>query len=941
MYQDQTQVATASSRLLAFPISLIPALVTIASGWPLLGLAAWPLAATVAVGCLGASLLAPRMGTVWVWFSAMGVGAVFKVRLSQLGAAQAGQADLSSTVMWLAIASATLVVAMVVMPRLQRGITAPIAVWWAFALAAVSFLVRGVAPWVLSRIATCINGQDARICGNTASGQIKVGVSVQAGSFALPLAVVSLALLVWWLRPEPGRTLLGTLKDRVSTEKLQALLAVVLLLAYVYSLRSDMGHLALFAIAALVVPFGVIGVKPLRLPWKIVLGLVAVAGLAYAISDFQQFATQPLTGEQAEAAAADPCAPDRVQGGRIEQWAYSGLISCQLHRGIQAASAAGLLGRGLGWNPLVQHVPVNSSDLIIDSILGDWGVLGTGILLVVLLVAFGRLLARIPTGNPIAAAAVGLNVMLAASLIWSALYATSIAPFSGISAAFIVLDGAAVTSSALIAGMGEGLGAGPRHPTYAAHLATAGAIIVAIGLVAWCGITPTTLIGQVEPRLAPKGKILARDGQVLAEGTGIGGTGFVREYPQGDAYASAVGRLLSDGSAYGLESTEGPLLACGGDPGWVASGLAKIRPPDCVPTDIISSLDPAWMTAVEKGLKGQRGGAYVIDAQTGEILVEYSTDMDGYYDAPTGQDVTAYESWADQKAAGPGSTMKMFTAAAALDFGVSFANRPLTKFTPGGELIQNAGEATGSASDLDTAMAESINTVFAAVAVDMMDGTPEANYLDYLKEHFGFDSAYGMTTGLRVDCGAGQCWPVYGDADGTQLATEAMIARTGIGLEGVRATPRGVANAVASLVQSAAGERLPLPHLDTGYCTNGAYMPLDQGYSSLKPVDAKTAKRVLKAMDAVVTRGTMESLKAEAKRLKLDVVGKSGTATGQPKSLSSTGNVRWATVVVDSRYVATVEVTDAPDRGANMAIAAFQKGLLKAMSQAPADPTGC
>lgn len=314
-------------------------------------------------------------------------------------------------------------------------------------------------------------------------------------------------------------------------------------------------------------------------------------------------------------------------------------------------------------------------------------------------------------------------------------------------------------------------------------------------------------------RWPPRARILDRDGEVLARGSGE-----ERSYPQGTLAGSTIGHLgrLSQGSArrragdlvgasgleLGLEErlagTPGArlLIVAGGKPvravGEVAPRPAK---------DVRVTLDVDVQRAAEAAFGTTVGGAVVLDPRTGDLLAVVSS---GAFD-PNNHVGASGISPFNRALSGlypPGSSMKVVTAAAALDTGTV---TPATRLTGPREYkgVRNFESGEFGTIDFATATQHSVNTAYAQVAEKL-----GPRRLTRYAERFGFNRVPAMplpaarsSFPFPADLGD-LMWSSIGQAQvlatPLQMATVAATVANG----GVRMEPRVV------LDEPARGERV-------------------------------------------------------------------------------------------------------------------------------------
>lgn len=381
-------------------------------------------------------------------------------------------------------------------------------------------------------------------------------------------------------------------------------------------------------------------------------------------------------------------------------------------------------------------------------------------------------------------------------------------------------------------------------------------IPVADGGVAWAEnlVFPGLDEGQsLERKTKPpeRAPILAADGSALAEGpadarvtNGAGGivTGELGEPNEEQAKRMEVAGFPEGAPAgtSGLELAFDAQLA--GTPGGkllaVADGsqtvLAQSKPKQGEP--LKTTIDPGLQQLAADALGGQYGGVAVLDAKTGEVR------------ALAGIAFSAPQP--------PGSTMKIVTAAAALeegkvDLGSTFD--PVSTTIVGGREIRNSNEEI-CGGNLVESFAESCNTVFAPIGVEL-----GADRLIEAAEKFGFNSP----PSLYNDDALAETKPPESTIP-TDLGSDIDVGVSAIGQGQVLATPL----AMASVAQAIANNGVRSP---TAIVKDKALGP-SQG--PVEVVSPGTADKMRKLMIEVVNSGTGVAAAIPQGQ----VAGKTGTA---------------------------------------------------------------
>ena len=307
-----------------------------------------------------------------------------------------------------------------------------------------------------------------------------------------------------------------------------------------------------------------------------------------------------------------------------------------------------------------------------------------------------------------------------------------------------------------------------------------------------------------------RGRILSSDGEVIADSKRKGkgdSLRYVRTYPQGSLFGNPVGySFLTQGSS-GLERAEESTLT--GDQNEFISLLDQVRGQAQEGSDIVTTLDAGAQRIATDQLAGQAspGAVVAIEPQTGAVRVMASTPGYDPNTVPTKLDELNSDEVgsplvdrATQSTYPPGSTMKVVTAAAALDSGEFTPDSVLSGASPqvfsGVELANAGGEQFGDI-DMRIALTNSVNTYWAQVGETL---GPET-LLEYMRR-FGFekDPQVELPDFQKAPSG------VYAaKKDGSRQLTDSGfdIARVAIGQGGAEgqllATPMQMAEVAATV----------------------------------------------------------------------------------------------------------------------------------------------
>ncbi len=239
-----------------------------------------------------------------------------------------------------------------------------------------------------------------------------------------------------------------------------------------------------------------------------------------------------------------------------------------------------------------------------------------------------------------------------------------------------------------------------------------------------------------------RGRVLARDGQVLARSVeGRGGT-FSRRYPLGELFAHPVGYSFIDISRYELEQERNDELT--GERDDVGSIVDQLSGREREGDDVRTTLDVDAQRIAFGALGDQRGSVVAMEPQTGRIRVMASNPSydpnalrrSGAFKELSGAANSPLLNRATVGRYPPGSTFKVLTAVAAIDSGEFSENSVVDGSSPktiSGAPLENFSNADYGPIPLTLALTKSVNTVWAQVGVDVGGATMQ-RYM----ERFGF-----------------------------------------------------------------------------------------------------------------------------------------------------------------------------------------------------------
>jgi peptidoglycan glycosyltransferase len=367
--------------------------------------------------------------------------------------------------------------------------------------------------------------------------------------------------------------------------------------------------------------------------------------------------------------------------------------------------------------------------------------------------------------------------------------------------------------------------------------------------------------------LAPyRGTIIARDGTILARSTAHG-----RVYPLGAALAHTIGYASERYGTAGLEAAFDAELAprpLGNDPLAQIEALVLHRAPVLARpgATVVTTIDPEVERALGAALSDYpRAAGVALDPRTGEILAISSVPsfdperIDTDFATVRSEESSPLLDRALDGLYTPGSTFKVFVAAAALAAGVVTMDSTFhdSGALPVGNFVvhDNEGEATGT-QDLTGAFALSSNTDFAQIALSL--GVDR-----------WYDAAAAWKFGEPLDIGI----PVARDRlPRRESVIPSILAQLGFGQADLLVTPLRMALVTATI---AAGGTEPRPVLVRGLHRDGRDEPVPIEAPLASPISSDVASDVTAMMVAVVKHGTGTA----AALPNAQVAGKTGTAT--------------------------------------------------------------
>jgi peptidoglycan glycosyltransferase len=373
-----------------------------------------------------------------------------------------------------------------------------------------------------------------------------------------------------------------------------------------------------------------------------------------------------------------------------------------------------------------------------------------------------------------------------------------------------------------------------------------------------------------------RGTIRSADGRVLARSVRRPGDIFTRRYPTADLLAHAVGYSYTTIGRAGLERSRNDELI--GRRTELVTALESILGRSNEGDDVRTTLNTDAQEAAVRALRasGHKGALVALDVKTGGVLAmasDPSYDPNGIGNPATFAELNRDEAnapllnRATQNGYPPGSTMKVVTAAAALDTGRyrpdSRVNGENGKEISGVPLNNFGGESFGDV-DLTFALTNSINTVWAEVGENLGGAT-----MQRYTERFGFYAEPPMdypdsqmsASGVRK---GGQLVPMTSD--------RVDVGRVAIGQGDLFATPLQMASVAQTIANG--GVRLKPHIMARSVDPDGRTVEEVKPEEAAQVISRQTARDLTVMMKQVVREGTGTAAALEG----VEVAGKTGTA---------------------------------------------------------------
>ena len=382
---------------------------------------------------------------------------------------------------------------------------------------------------------------------------------------------------------------------------------------------------------------------------------------------------------------------------------------------------------------------------------------------------------------------------------------------------------------------------------------------------------------QIEQAQVKRGVIRARDGSVLARSVKREDSLYERRYPAraqrfshvlGYDYALGIGRA-------GLERERNAALI--GEKDEVTSIVDDLSGERKVGDNVITNLDPRAQQVALDALGDRRGSVVAIEPATGKVRVMASAPgfdpnalrRAANYSRLSRAPNSPLFNRATQAGYAPGSTMKVVTAAAALDSGEFTPQSTVSGQSPiivSGVPLKNFSDRQFGAIPLTTALTNSVNTVWAQVA-EKLGRNRMAQYM----ERFGFGSDPPMDY-PDAQMFASGVYDLKRNALISPSSRRVDIGRVAIGQERLRVTPLQMAMVAATVANG--GVRMD-PHITSRIVdADGRVVERIDAKESERVMSARSAGQLTQMMSDVVREGTGTAAALEG----IEVAGKTCTA---------------------------------------------------------------
>jgi peptidoglycan glycosyltransferase len=375
----------------------------------------------------------------------------------------------------------------------------------------------------------------------------------------------------------------------------------------------------------------------------------------------------------------------------------------------------------------------------------------------------------------------------------------------------------------------------------------------------------------IEEQRIPRGDIVSRDGALIAKSRKGDGGLFERTYPEGSLFGHPIGYDFIERGRTGVERSLNDTLT--GETNEFASIIDELEGQTRRGNDVTVTLDAEAQRTATAGLGSQAGAVVAIEPATGAVRAMVSSPGFDPNQVPgqfaqlnADEQGTPLFNRATQAGLEPGSTMKVVTAAAALDSGEYTPDTTVDGSSPAeisGAPLQNFGGSSFGQISLTAALTNSVNTAWARVAEDLGADT----ILDYM-DRFGFgeDPPLDYPDDQMLPSGVYEGGRTITDGD------QIDIGRVAIGQERLLVTPLQMALVAATVANGGVQMRPTL--LQSATDKDGREVEELSPREVRRVISPESAANLTEMMANVVREGTGTAAALSG----IDVAGKTGTA---------------------------------------------------------------
>ncbi len=365
-----------------------------------------------------------------------------------------------------------------------------------------------------------------------------------------------------------------------------------------------------------------------------------------------------------------------------------------------------------------------------------------------------------------------------------------------------------------------------------------------------------------QEQLIKRGVIRTTEGDVIAGNRSLPRERFERRYPAGELFSHPLGYTSLERGRIGLEEFyNDPLTGRRTD---AIGALERLLGPQKIGDDLRTTLSARAQEVAYDGLADRRGAVVALDVETGGVRVMAATPTFDPSDPASAETFNR----ATQARLPPGSTMKVVTAAAALDSGRFRPDSPVDgsngKEISGTPLDNFAGRDFGTV-DLATALTNSVNTAWASVAETLGKETMG----EYMRK-FGFFEDPPMDYPDEQMVASGEFGPRGRLLSPT--SDQIDVGRMAIGQDKLQVTPLQMATVAQTVANG--GVRMEPRLVEKIVDPDGRTIDEPLPEEAERVMSEDNADALASMMRNVVEQGTGTAAQLEG----VDVAGKTGTA---------------------------------------------------------------